>query len=319
MANSKIVPIEITAALDAAGIETAINAQIVIEETAGFSLDKPVTFKAVPAPGGILKLFALLSLVPNSGGLGRGSKVKLYTPDDLSTLEADLQTVIDAQESTILDRYLVGLDNVSVGRGASSTFAVLLTFGLNPSRGAGALGGQEDYKLVSGGVLTEDGGGSTIAAYNFDVSAADVILTGEGGVLALVNASQLLANADAMALDGGVPVALTADGQTCYIVLVILSDAATKKFAYIFGAEAADSGEAIPTKTQMADALEAKYGNDWDGKAAVIADIVLVQRQAVDTIVVTASAALTGAPRNQVILYQNSARGLITAADITPA
>ena len=316
MANTKLKTVTIAPGLDVSQVETLLNNTIAAEEANGFDLDKAVEFQAVPAPGGALNLFALLAFVPSSEGSGRGALVKLFEPTSLDTLEDDIQAVIDAEEDPSGELYLVGQRPVTVGRGPDATYAVCLTFGLNPATEAGTGTKADSNKTISGGVLTENGGGSTIANYNFDVSAAVLILSSLTRNIAGVTGSNLLSNPDAIGLDGGAPVALTADGKTLLVTLGALVDSGTPKFVYVFGAEANDGSEVLPAKSLVADALDTKYGANWDNQTGLLLDVVKIQRVAVDTIVVTASSALTGAIKDVIVQLQNTTQGVITSGDI---
>ena len=151
--------------------------------------------------------------------------------------------------------------------------------------------GVAQTRMLNGGLVFVDGGTQTIAIYELNWTSGQVLLRGAAGTFASGTNQDLLADIDgAWQLDGTAAVAITADGLTLWVALVIIFVNGSLELHAVFGDEAADASEVQVTEAQVLAALEAATITDVDLTAILRVGRVLVQRTAVDTMVITPTA-----------------------------
>lgn len=140
-------------------------------------------------------------------------------------------------------------------------------------------------------LLTTDGtSGSTIALYRIDIAAGRITCGGVAKSFAAAADTVILGSGTwgrSIDLTGATPTALSADGKTCYVLIVCVSVASVPTLYAIFGAEADDGAEEVPSDLELRQALEAADITDDDALAAHVIGEILVQREATDTITMT--------------------------------
>lgn len=140
-------------------------------------------------------------------------------------------------------------------------------------------------------LLSSDGtSGSTIALYRIDLAAGRITCGGVAKAFAAQADVVLLGSGTwgkSIDLEGNAPTALTADGQTYYVLIVCVSVSGVPTLYAIFGDEAADGEEVVPSDLELRQALVAAGISGDDGTAAHVINEILVQREATDTITMT--------------------------------
>lgn len=139
-------------------------------------------------------------------------------------------------------------------------------------------------------LLPSNGGTMTTAQYQIDMTVGDVQIDGVYGRLAALNDVSILGtgqSANSYTLAGGVPVVLTADGKTRWVVVVVGLVAGVATRFYIWGAEANDGSEVAPTGAQCRAALVLAAPTDLDLTALLVVARIKVKRVATDTITYT--------------------------------
>lgn len=125
----------------------------------------------------------------------------------------------------------------------------------------------------------------TIALYYVNVSAGELLC---GGVY-LRQAAQV--DLDLLTigyqLDGTAAAAISADGDALYVALCVLNVAGVPTFKAVFGAQANQGSEVAPTDAQIAAALLAAGIANADESSILVVASLLIDRNAVDTIVYT--------------------------------
>jgi hypothetical protein len=148
-------------------------------------------------------------------------------------------------------------------------------------------------------LLTTDGtSGSTIALYRINIAAGNVMVAGIVEIIAAAADTVILGAGtwgNSWALDGSVPAALTADGQTYDIAIVAIVVSGAVELHAVFGAEAADTAEVAPTVQDIKDALIAAGITGLQQRGGLIVDRIKIQRVAVDTITMTHTSTSTDA------------------------
>lgn len=142
-------------------------------------------------------------------------------------------------------------------------------------------------------LLTTDGGTQTIASYEIDMAKGNVVLGGVPATIAALDDKDLLDSADVVCYDlsGDAPVALTADGQTYMVALALFLVGNVPVVRGFFGAEAADAAEVAPTEAQIYAAMVAAGEATYLDTPGLVIARMKIQRTAVDTMVVTHTAA----------------------------
>jgi len=148
-------------------------------------------------------------------------------------------------------------------------------------------------RMVDGGLVFTDGSsGSTEILYRVDYTVGDVILSVFKRFAAAVDTIILGAGewANSHNLAGATPAALTADGQTYWVVWVVIMVSGTPELHAVFGAEAADASEVKPDEAAIQAALAAAGIAGYDPTLGLVVGETKIQRVAVDTINMTHTA-----------------------------
>lgn len=171
-------------------------------------------------------------------------------------------------------------------------------------------------RMVDAGLAFSDGGsGSTIALYRVNHSVADVLCMHFKRFAATVDTVLLGAGTwgKSYNLAGSVPAALTADGQTYWVVYVVILVNNIPELHAVFGAEASDTAEVKPDESAIQTALAAANIADYDPTLGLIVGETKIQRVAVDTITMTHTAVTVEA------LAAQRARGTLAKLGVNPA
>lgn len=169
-------------------------------------------------------------------------------------------------------------------------------------------------------LLSSDGAGTSITAYEIDLTTGIARVGGKMTSLPALNDEEIVGAgqwAKSYALDGEAPAVLSADGKTyeAAIVAILAGDPLVVDHAIVVGAEAADGAEVAPTEQQIRDALEAATTRETsplllsDLAVFLVVGRIKIQREAVDTIAMTHTAAASDAA-----LKIERARGVSLAA-----
>lgn len=152
-------------------------------------------------------------------------------------------------------------------------------------------------------LLAADGSsGSTTAIYRMDLSAGEALVGGALLDQAALTDTILLGVGtwgNSYNLLGGVPVALSAVGKTCMYVLVAVPISNVPTLCAVFGAEADDGDELIPTEDEIIAALRAGIGKEYNYKFGLILDVVKVQRTGGGMVLTAVDPATNDILRNQ--------------------
>lgn len=154
--------------------------------------------------------------------------------------------------------------------------------GVYQQRSAGPFGHLDVLQAVRGSCLTHvakdvadtdllTSNGTTVnsTTYQIDVSAGDVVMSGEVFSLATQDDQDLLADITSYTLAGGAAAAI-ADGNSVDIALVCIVISGALALRGVFGAEATTGSESLPTGAQVYDALRAANPTGWDGRPGLI-------------------------------------------------
>lgn len=151
------------------------------------------------------------------------------------------------------------------------------------ARANSRIAGDSEAELV-----TSDGSSSsTTAAYYIQWSAGAAMVAGRYKRYAATDDQDLLSDVTGYQLDGSAAVALTADGKTYWVALVLIVVSGAVEMRAVFGDEADDASEAAVTDDQIEAALEAASISGLETHGALVWSRIKVQRQATDTIVMT--------------------------------
>ena len=135
--------------------------------------------------------------------------------------------------------------------------------------------------------ITTDGATQTIAAYGIDMTELTVMVGGVYDTIAALVDQDLLADITSYDLAGDAAVALTADGKTCLVALAVFLVNNALVLRGFFGAEAANGSEVEPSEAQIYAAMVLAGETNYLDTPGIVTARFLVQRTAVDTMVLT--------------------------------
>ena len=170
-------------------------------------------------------------------------------------------------------------------------------------------------RMVDTGLVFTDGSsGSTIALYRVDWTVGDLILMSFKRFALATDVIVLGAGewGKSHTLAGATPAALTADGQTYWVVWVVILVSGVPTLHAVFGDEAADTGESKPDESEIQTALAASSIAGYDPTLGLIVGETKIQRVAVDTINMTHTAITVEA------LAAQRARGTLAKLGVNP-